>query len=452
MRSSSDTRHWPEDEGIDFYRLNVAAAMVGAAAIGAVGSSVASSNAEDAQNNATDAASKSAANSAQLGQEQLDFSKQQYADTKDARDKALVTSQQAAEAQLAAQNQQTQIAADYDAYNKGTFRPLEQGIVSDAQNYDTPEKRQAAADAAMADVNQGFSATNAANARSLAANGVDPGSARAMSVRSGQDIAQATANAGAAYRARQGVQSVGTAMKMDAASLGRNLPSNQTAAANSAIQAGNSATGSAATGVNAATAGVGNVNAGYSGAIGANLGAGGIYTNAASIAQRGAAGDAAAWQSLGSTVGRGIQAYNAAPVSSPLVVDPYVYNMGSDGAGGYYSNEGLNSSDENVKEDIKPADADAALAQVVDTPVKRWKYNPAAMAARGLPMDDGAEHTGAMAQEVNRTMGERAAPGGTKIDTITIAGKTMLAVQALDKRVNKLAKLISAGHIQARAA
>lgn len=421
-------------------------------AIAAVGTVAASEISSDAQSDAADKASQSAANSTQLGQEQLDFTKQQYNDAKPARDAAVATAQQTAEAQLAAQQQQTGIAADYDAYSKGTFRPLEQGIVSDAQNYDTPEKRQAAADAAMADVNSGFSATNAASARALAANGVDPGSARAMSVRSDQDVAQATADAGAAYRARQGVQSVGTAMKMDAASLGRNLPSNQTAAANTAIQAGNSAVNSSAAGLAATNAGVGAVQAGYTGAATAALGAGGIYNGAASIAQRGAAGDAAAWQSLGSTIGRGIQAYTPAPA-------PYYASPAFAGQPASYYDDTSWESDENVKTGIKPTTDAEALDAINATPVKKWKYSPSAMAARGLPMDDGAEHTGPMAGDVQKNMGDAVAPGGKKIDPISMNGVTMKGLQAVDKKVAKLTKqvasiasLIKAGHIQARAA
>jgi hypothetical protein len=51
MRSSSDTRHWPEDEGLAARATTVAAAMIGAAVVGGVASSQASKGAaEDAAN------------------------------------------------------------------------------------------------------------------------------------------------------------------------------------------------------------------------------------------------------------------------------------------------------------------------------------------------------------------------------------------------------------------
>ena len=73
------------------------------------------------------------------------------------------------------------------------------------------------------------------------------------------------------------------------------------------------------------------------------------------------------------------------------------------------------------------------------------------MAAQGLGADS-EQHTGPMAQDVNATMGNKAAPGGKKIDLITLNGKTMLAVQALDRKVNMLAKMLQGGQLQVGAA
>lgn len=420
-------------------------------AIGAVATVAAGSMAADAQGDAADKAAASADGSTQLGYAQLDFTKKQYDDAKPYRDKAADLSNQVAEAQLASQTQQNAIAADYNDYNKTTYRPLEQGIVSTAENYDTPEKRKAAADAAMADVNSGFAGVNAATARSLAANGINPGSARAMSVQAGQGVEQAKANAGAAYKARQGVESVGTAMKMDAASLGRNLPSNQTATANSAIQAGNSAVNSTTAALNATNSGVSTVQNGYQGAQSALQGASGTYANLA-------ANGGQAWSSLGSTIGRGVASYNNQPANSPTISSYFTPDASSyDAVNG--SDAGFYISDETVKKDVQPVDDDEALEAVNATPVKKWRYDPAKMAARGLPMDDGAEHVGPMAADVQESMGDDVAPGGKKIDPISLGGVNMKAVQAVDKKVvqltkkvNSLAHLIRAGHMEARAA
>jgi hypothetical protein len=415
-------------------------------AIGAVGAVASSAIGAGAAGDATDAASRSASETAQLGRDQLDFTKQQYNDSKAARDAAVATAQQTAEQQLASMKAQDAIAADYNNYNKTTFRPLEQGIVADAQNYDTPAKREAAATGAMADVNSSFANSNAANARALAANGINPGSARAISAMGGQGIEQAKANAGAAYKARQGVETMGHAMEMDAASLGRNLPSNQTATAQTALNAGNSAVNSANAGLNATNSGVQTVQNGYQGAVNASSAAGSLFNSAQSIAQQGNAGSAAAWGSLGSSLGKAFSGYSGGGSSSPSnkqLEDMYGF------------------SDENLKTDIAPIDDDAALEAVNATPVKKWRYDPAKMAAQGLPMGDEqqGEQIGPMAQDVNRTMGEEAAPEGKRISLVTLNGVNMRATQAVDKKVDRLTKqvsslahMIGAGQLEARAA
>lgn len=315
----------------------VAAAIIGSAVVGAVASSAASSSASDSQAEATAAASASAGDSNALGREELAFSKQQYADSKPARDRAAELANQVGEQQLASSKQQDTIAAEYDAYNKTTFRPLEQGIVADAQAFDTPEKRQAAADASIADVNAGFAGVQQAQGRQLGSMGINPGSARSIAAMGGMGVEQAKAGAGAAYKARQGVEQLGFARKMDAASLGRNLPSNQTAAANTAIQAGNSAVGNSAAGLAAMNSGVAGVQAGYAGAMNGAQGAGSIYGR---IAANG--GDSAAWGALGSTLGRFGRSYKPSGFASQggafpggmdysntgSVYDPYSYGDG----------------------------------------------------------------------------------------------------------------------------
>ena len=69
------------------------------------------------------------------------------------------------------------------------------------------------------------------------------------------------------------------------------------------------------------------------------------------------------------------------------------------------------------------------------------------MAKEGIPIpaDATGENTGPMAQDANATMGEQAAPEGKKINLISMNGKTMAAIQALDKKVNQLAKMIEQG-------
>ena len=77
--------------------------------------------------------------------------------------------------------------------------------------------------------------------------GVTPGSGKMLAVGNQMALSEAVAKAGAANKARDAVETQGFARKMDAASLGRNLPSNQATSAGVAINAGNSAVNNATT-------------------------------------------------------------------------------------------------------------------------------------------------------------------------------------------------------------
>lgn len=93
-------------------------------------------------------------------------------------------------------------------------------------------------------------------------------------------------------------------------------------------------------------------------------------------------------------------------------------------------------SDVRMKENIEPVDDDAALEMVEDTDNYSWNY-------KGDPSQQ--QRVGPMAQDVNATMGEAAAPGGTQIDLVSMNGKMMGAVKALAKRTRKLEMAIEAG-------
>ena len=87
-------------------------------------------------------------------------------------------------------------------------------------------------------------------------------------------------------------------------------------------------------------------------------------------------------------------------------------------------------SDKNAKKDIKPVSGTAALKAVKATPVSSWRYKD----GKG----DGGAHVGPMAQNVRKTMGETAAPGGKQIDLISMNGISMAAIAALDRKVGRL--------------
>jgi hypothetical protein len=349
---------------------------------------------------------------AALSGEALAWAKQRYEEEAPARQAAIDMAMKTANQQSDIAQQNADISKDYYDYSKGTFRPLEQGLVTQAQAYDTPERRQAESDAAVADVNQQVSAQRAATGREMARAGVNPESGKAIAIQEAGDIGAAKAAAGASYQARKGVELQGWARQMDAANLGRGLASSQATSAGVALNAGNSSVGNAQVPVsigNQATAGV---MGGISQAMQGNASAGSLYGQAGSLdlAKRG--------QDLNFT--------------SSLVNGSSSSSSGQSGMASFFA------SDEGVKSGTgKKINTASALGAILDTPVHEgWKYDP----AKGGPDDGGQPHDGPMAQDVKKHMGDKVAPGGKVIDVASMNGVLMAGIQELAKEVKALKK------------
>lgn len=109
---------------------------------------------------------------------------------------------------------------------KTVFQPVEDRLVTEAVSYDTPERRQAAALEATADVSQQSALARDASERRMAAMGVDPRSgAYSAEARRGA-MAQGLGAAGASNLARKQVEATGTAMTANAANIGRGFAVN----------------------------------------------------------------------------------------------------------------------------------------------------------------------------------------------------------------------------------
>jgi len=173
---------------------------------------------------------------AALGQQQLDFAKQQY-------DQNNPIMQDIAKKQGLAMDQQLSQGKDYYDYLKNTYRPVEQGIVADAQAFDTDAYRNQLATRAAADSGLAFNRTRQANERAMASMGVNPNSGRFQGMAGQSALMQSANRAGAMTGARERAQQTGYARKLDAAGLGRGLSGASTAAYGSAMNAGNSAAG-----------------------------------------------------------------------------------------------------------------------------------------------------------------------------------------------------------------
>ena len=346
-----------------------------------------------------------AAANADISKEALAWYKQQYAEQAPQRELAAKTANDVAQQQLATSKQNDAISNDYWNYQKNTFRPLEGGIVADAQNYDTAARRDQAAGRAMADVEQQFGNEAAQQQRAMTRMGVNPASGKFALMGNQMAMAQAAAKAGAANKARDNVELQGYARKMDAANMGRGLASSQATSAGVALNAGNSAVNNAGVPLTQANNAMATMGQGFGTAIQGNNSAGNLYGQAAQMQGK----DNGLMGALG-----GIAGQFAGSVA------------GSEWLAGL--------SDKNKKTNIKPVSDEQALDAVKSTPVSKWDYKPGA--------GDGGTHIGPMAQDVNRSMGEQAAPGGKVLDLVTMNGMNMAATAALARKVDKLSAKI----------
>jgi len=338
----------------------------------------------------------------QVAKDALDWYREAYADQaplrQQAADKALAVS----DAQLASMKQNDAISNDYWNYQKDTFRPLEGKIIADAQSFDSPERQNQNAAKATADVQQAFDSSQGQMQRSLERRGVNPSAGAALALNNQMSMQRAAASAGASNKARTDTELQGYARKMDAANLGRNLASNQATSAGVAMTAGNSAVNNAGIPLTQAQSATNMAGQGFNTAIQGNSSAGSIYGQVAQLENQ----DNGIWGALGGVAGQFAgSAAGATKIASFL-------------------------SDKNAKKNIKPVSDTAALKAVKATPVSSWRYKDG--------QGDGGAHVGPMAQNVRKTMGETAAPGGKQIDLISINGISMAAIAALDKKVGRL--------------
>lgn len=178
------------------------------------------------------ASEESARIMAELGYEQLDFTKQQYADNKPMLD-ALVQQQMDISDQTAAQGK------DYYDYMVSQQRPVEEALNAEAMAAGSEEAQANAAAQAMADVRQGSTQQQNQMMRQGLRYGFSP--EKMSSVSNALANQQGLSVASAANQARENEKNMGYAKKLDVAGLYRGLPGASQGAYSTALNAGNSA-------------------------------------------------------------------------------------------------------------------------------------------------------------------------------------------------------------------
>lgn len=352
----------------------------------------------------SDAPDNSGANAAalanaELSKESLEFFKQEMARTQGTRDEATQIANDTARLQLNAAKTGIDQAQEAYQYQTGTFRPVEQQLVSMAQNFDTPERRDAEASQAVADVNMAASAGRTATMRELARRNGSISGGRALALMDSQDIGAAKAAGSAANTARRSVEQQGWARMADVANLGRNIASGQATTQSVANQSGASAVQAAGAMINGSMSGAQMMAPGFQQAINANSSAGSLYGN---IAGQEAANNASKNQAIGSAVGTAAMA-----------------------AAMFFSSK-------NAKTDKRAINEDDALDAVMKMPVESWRYK------EGAVPGDSATHIGPYAQDAHKHGGDKLAPGGHAINAEQAADLNKRAVEQIASKVDRL--------------
>ena len=235
---------------------------------------------------------KAALMQAELSKESLDWFKQQYAATAGDRTKAAATADAVSNVQLDTMRDQNARADELNAFDKKYTRPIQERLATEALSYDTPERRQAAASAAAADVQMASSNQQGILSRNLSRQGVNPGSGAALAAQNGNALATAAASAGAQNAARTQVENMGYARMSDAANGGAQMAARAGQSTQMALGAGQAAVGSAQARLGAVTSGIPGMQGAYQQAGQLMGSAGSLYGQNAQAQQ--AAGNAQA--------------------------------------------------------------------------------------------------------------------------------------------------------------
>lgn len=142
------------------------------------------------------------------------------------------------------------------------YQPLEDNLVQEFQNYDSPERMQQDRSRAMSDVSQSFDAARRNSLQRLESYGVDPSQTRNAALDIGVRTAQAAATAGAASAATRSTEQTGRALRAEALNIGKGYPSNVAGSYGQSLQAGNSMMGNANQTTSTSSNALGGVNAG----------------------------------------------------------------------------------------------------------------------------------------------------------------------------------------------
>ena len=174
----------------------------------------------------------------QLGQQQLQWGKDQFNQT-------WPYAQQYMQQQIQTAQTQNQNAQNMTDFYNSTYKPIESQFATTASNYNSPARADANSASAQADVANTFTANRNAAQQSLESYGIDPSQTRFAALDLGSRIAQSAATAAAGTQSRMNTEATGLALQGEAINTGRGYAGNVAQAYSTATNAGASGIGTA---------------------------------------------------------------------------------------------------------------------------------------------------------------------------------------------------------------
>ncbi len=316
-------------------------------------------------------------------------------------DRNMEVAQPVIDAQLAQMKSAQKQGDEYYGYWKSKAQPVEDALNADAMAAGTEAKQQEKVDRAVADSQGGFTRAINQTIRAGKRYGMEP-----VAATGAMTVQQAANTAGAATMARDKEIALGTAKKLDVAGLYRGMPGASQGAYTVANQSGNSAVN------NSTTVGTGMV-AGTGTAAGLTMQGQGMKV-----------------QGLGSALNAETAAYNAGQNQSSSLGGIGSLLGGGASMLGTAKSLGWITSSKKAKTDKTPVSAEVITNGLQRIPVEAWKYKDGE--------GDGGEHIGPYAEDVQREFGDTAAPGGEKIDLVSMNGLALAGIKSLADRMDKM--------------
>lgn len=353
----------------------------------------------------------------QIAADSLAFQQRQYDDGAARRAWELENAQRVSNDALATSAQQREISGDYYQRYKDVFAPLENQMVAEARAYDTPERREAEAGRTAADIGSAYSKVRGQNEREMLASGVDPSSQRYAGLRTQMGANEAADTAAGMNAARRSVEDRGYARQVNAASLGRNLPANQSASAQLRLSAGNTAMGATQVPGQSSRADAQTYTSGYSPAISANNStaniASGLYNQALAGYGQYTAGKGDQYNLIGQGIGAIGSMFAMSSAKRKTNKRPMPGGNGKESKGG------------------KRDGAGKAMAGLRDLKVEKYQYKDRRDEPRHL------NYVSPYAEDFSRKFG---VGDGKTINLHNELGVMMLALKDADRRIAKLEK------------